>query len=144
MRSYERSLAILRRLGVEHPDDHRVRDEMGETLTQHRPPASRDRPVRAGDGVVRQALEIAERLLAAHPKVRGYRVSVARTHRNLGLVLSAMGRPAEAIASHNKGLADLRELVRAMPAVTQYRSELAKGLNHLGKLLQAQARRTRR
>ena len=48
-----------------------------------------------------------------------------------------MDRPEEAIASHNKGLAHLRELVGAMPAVTQYQADLAKGLNHLGKLLQA-------
>jgi tetratricopeptide (TPR) repeat protein len=66
-----------------------------------------------------------------------YRQELATTHNNLGVLLEATGRVAEAEKAHRQALQLYERLVAEHPQVPQYRQELAMTHNYLGVLLQS-------
>ena len=83
----------------------------------------------------RKALAIQQKLADDNPAVDRFRSGLARTHHNLGSVLSDTGKSTEAEAEYRKALAIQRKLVDDNPAVTRFRSDLAGNHNNLGILL---------
>lgn len=81
-----------------------------------------------------------ERLTADYPASPLYRSELARSHHNLGLLLNALGRRAEADAAYRTALAIREKLVADYPAVPDYRSDLAGCQHNLGLLLNALGR----
>jgi tetratricopeptide (TPR) repeat protein len=78
--------------------------------------------------------------VAEHPQVPEYRQELAMTHNNLGNLLQATGRVAEAEKAYRQALQLRERLVAEHPQVPQYRQELATTHNNLGVLLQATGR----
>jgi tetratricopeptide (TPR) repeat protein len=78
--------------------------------------------------------------VAEHPQVPQYRQELAMTHNNLGLLLQATGRVAEAEKAYRQALQLYERLVAEHPQVPQYRQELAMTHNNLGVLLKATGR----
>ena len=58
-----------------------------------------------------------------------------RGQNNIGIVLSATGKPAEALKAHEDALVIARKLADAHPNNAEYAEDLASTHNHLGGLL---------
>jgi tetratricopeptide (TPR) repeat protein len=79
-----------------------------------------------------EALAIRERLSRVRPDDPDLRTQVAADCNNVGNVLFAIGRAAEARSCWERSIAIDRELVRDSPAVARYRRGLAIRLGNLG------------
>ena len=83
----------------------------------------------------RAALTLQESLAAESPGVPDYRVKMANTHGNLGVLLSGGGDRAGAEAAYRAALAIQEKLAADNPRVPDYRYSLAKTHNNLSFLL---------
>jgi tetratricopeptide (TPR) repeat protein len=88
-----------------------------------------------GAAAFRLARDGFAQLAADFPAVPEYRQELARSHNNLGALLTDLGRRPEAEQQHRQALALREQLAADSPAVPQYRQELAESHNSLGVLL---------
>jgi hypothetical protein len=73
----------------------------------------------------RRALDLQQKLTADFPAVPEYRHDLALSQGNLGSLLRASGKLAEAEAAHRRALDQYEKLAAEFPAVPRYRAELA-------------------
>ena len=66
-----------------------------------------------------------KQLAADYPSVTIPRQLLASSYKNLGILLSATGRPKEAEAAVHNALFVLKQLVADYPAVPEYRLDLS-------------------
>ena len=69
-----------------------------------------------------------------NPSVTQFQSDLAKSHNNIGILRSELGRRAEAMASYEKALAIRERLVREFPTVTQFQSDLARSHHNIGAL----------
>jgi tetratricopeptide (TPR) repeat protein len=86
-------------------------------------------------------LALQERLAADFPTVPQYRLQLAGSHNNLGVLLEAQGKRAEAEAAYRQALALQERLAADFPTVPQYRRSLAASHNNVGNLLRELGKR---
>jgi serine/threonine protein kinase/tetratricopeptide (TPR) repeat protein len=72
--------------------------------------------------------------LEAEAPTDAVRTQLAKGHHNIGWVLSATGKPAEALPEYQQALTIWQKLADANPAVTAFQSDLARSHNHIGQL----------
>ena len=83
-----------------------------------------------------QALALWEKLVADFPTVPDYRIGLAASHSNLGLLLlEGLGLRAEAQEEYQKACVIYEKLARDFPAAPDCRGDLARCHNNLGLLL---------
>jgi tetratricopeptide (TPR) repeat protein len=70
-----------------------------------------------------------------------YRQNLAKSHHNLGLVLSGLGNQPEAEEHYRKALAIQEKLLSEFPAIPEYRQDLARSHHSLGILLRGLGKR---
>jgi serine/threonine-protein kinase len=87
-----------------------------------------------------RALELQERLAAAFPARREYRVEATRTLDQLGCLYQALGRLERAEEAFRVALARWEPLAAAAPDRPAYRQGLARSHEHLGELLRETGR----
>ena len=85
--------------------------------------------------VLRQALDIFERLARDHPAVADYQTDLAASHNSVGDSLGALGRFDGARAAYARAVEIDERLARDHPAVADYQASLARALGSLGNLL---------
>jgi eukaryotic-like serine/threonine-protein kinase len=90
--------------------------------------------------LLRQAIEIDERLLADLPGVAEYRLRAARDYQILGRLLTALHRVPEAETALRRSLAIREKLFANRPGVAGYSRELASTYYDLGVLLESAGR----
>ncbi len=78
--------------------------------------------------------------MAEHPQVPEYRQQLATTHNNLGLLLKATGRVAEAEKAHRQALQLREQLVAEHPQVVEYKVDLGRVLGAVGILYATQGK----
>jgi tetratricopeptide (TPR) repeat protein len=83
----------------------------------------------------REALAIQQKLADANPAVTQFQNNLARSHGYIGLVVRAMGKPEEGLASYRQALAIRQKLADANPAITQFQRDLAWTHNNIGDVL---------
>ncbi len=88
-----------------------------------------------GFAAFRMAHDGYEKLTADFPAVRDYRLDLAQSHTNLGVLLADQGKWAEAEQQYQKGLAIQEKLAADFPVVPEYRWYLSGSHNNLGALL---------
>jgi serine/threonine protein kinase/tetratricopeptide (TPR) repeat protein len=79
-----------------------------------------------------KVLEIQERLAAEYPFFPDFRLELAQTNGNLGIVRMGLGQTRKAESHFRKGLEVMQQLVAAFPAVTEYRDTLAESHDKRG------------
>jgi tetratricopeptide (TPR) repeat protein len=84
-----------------------------------------------------QARAIRQRLAQDHPTVTAFQSGLANSHNNIGFLLSATGKPSEALAAYEQARAIFDRLARDNPTVTEFQSGLANSHNSIGTLLRA-------
>ena len=67
-----------------------------------------------------------------HPGVTEHQNGLARSHNNLGILLSETGQPSEAREAYEAALAIWQKLAEGHPTVTAYQSNLAASHANLG------------
>jgi tetratricopeptide (TPR) repeat protein len=82
-----------------------------------------------------EALALRKQLAADFPSRPEFRQELARSHNNLGNLLSATGRLKEAEAAYGEALALRKQLAADFPSRPEFRQELARSHNDLGLLL---------
>src|SRR6516165_5921944 len=87
-----------------------------------------------------KSLAIFQKVADANPAVTEFQVGLAKSHNNIGLLLSKMGKPEEAMLACGKTVDIYKKLVEANPTVPEYQAGLAKAHNNLGHVL-ARAKR---
>jgi tetratricopeptide (TPR) repeat protein len=88
----------------------------------------------------RQAMNLGEKLVAEAGNVTRYRLELARSYDNLGIVLAELHKPEEAETAFRKALPHQAKLADSSPQVAEYRLELATTRFHLGNLFRLQRR----
>ncbi len=83
----------------------------------------------------RAAIAVREQLVAEAPGTPLYRLHLASSHNNLGLLLVGSGDRAGAEQAHRAGLSLDEKLMADYPGVPKYRLNLASSHNNLGLLL---------
>jgi serine/threonine protein kinase len=129
---FDRAIAILERLTKEEP---RYRGQLAEAL--HDLGSHYDmmkRWVEAEDALLR-AHAIFEKLVAAYPTVRNYRLLAARTSNGLGILLKNTNRLRDAEKHLRLAVTMRRELLAESQRKTLYRRDLVASLNNLANVL---------
>jgi tetratricopeptide (TPR) repeat protein len=78
--------------------------------------------------------------VAEHPQVPQYCRQLASTHNNLGVLLQATGRAAEAEKAQRQALQLYEQLVAEHPQVVEYKIDLGRTLGALGRLYATQGK----
>jgi tetratricopeptide (TPR) repeat protein len=133
--AYERSIAILRRIGREHRNvpAHQldlVRGCLDLGIIQHNT-GQRQEAARSYS----EAKEQAEALVKMYPTQPDYSYELAKCCNNLGNLLRDLGQFAEAKREHRQAFDLLTRLVADFPNRTRIRGELANTYNSLGIVL---------
>jgi tetratricopeptide (TPR) repeat protein len=92
--------------------------------------------LREAEQSYRAAIRLEERLVSELPGVPAYRLELAETRNDLGVVLQAGNRLAEAEALHREALSLRQSLAEEFPRMPYYQREMATGQGYLADLLQ--------
>jgi eukaryotic-like serine/threonine-protein kinase len=82
-----------------------------------------------------EAIAIFGRLGNDHPRVTEYQRDLAKSHNNIGSMLSATGRQAEALASHRRALEIRERLAADDPKNPEFQDHLAGSHHNIGQIL---------
>ena len=89
----------------------------------------------------RESQAIWQTLADADPTDAEFQRNLASSHNNIGNLLRATGRSAEAHGEYEAGLAIWKRVVVANPTVIQFQSHLASAYNNIGLLLKERGKR---
>jgi serine/threonine protein kinase/tetratricopeptide (TPR) repeat protein len=81
-----------------------------------------------------KALALREQIARDHPKIQNYESDLARTHNNMGLLYSLMGKKTRAVEAYGKALMLREQLAEKYPEVVAYQKAVAKTHHDLGLL----------
>ena len=82
----------------------------------------------------REGRAILERLVRENPSLTQFQRDLAASYQNIGVTLSATGRPTLAMASYKQALAIFERLVRENASVSQFQQDLAGAHTSIGTL----------
>jgi eukaryotic-like serine/threonine-protein kinase len=128
--AYEKALALNRELLRQHPDDPACRIRYACSLTE----AGHSQHQSGRTAEARRSLEQAIAILGPcrldDPRMA---ITLAGCHYNLGILYHDGGRPAEALAWHQKVRVVSEKLVHDSPGEVNYRIMLARSLFHIAR-----------
>src|SRR5262249_6415398 len=87
-----------------------------------------------------RALAIYQKLADAQPAVTDFQADLANIHNNIGVALTRVGKPAEALEALRRALPIQQKLVDANPANTDFQASLSLIHNNIGLALGRQMR----
>jgi serine/threonine-protein kinase len=130
-----KTLRFYRNFRVQRPDDRALQREEAEQW--FRVGYIEQELLRTQDArqAYLRARALFQKLVQAHPDLPQYQNDLARTHNNLGILLSALGQREQALKEYQQARDLHLKLVQAHPDLPQYQQDLASTHNNLGNLL---------